>query len=447
LIFSYEGQEEEGFFKNIYELLPSYTFTFNLKTFEFKKWKYYNLKWNSNYEKFSEEKLAKYSNEVRELIFRAVDLRLRSDVAVGTCLSGGLDSSTIACTINELLKSKNIEVIGEYQKVFTASFDDNLTDETKWAQIVVNKIKAQWFKTYPTEESLLKDLDDLIYTQEIPFGSTSIYAQYKVMQITKESGVKVLLDGQGGDELFTGYTSYYPTFFYEILKNFDFKTFFTEYFSLKNSPIDKRSVIRTLKKILAAKIFSKNLVKTGAKKLIKKFKYINPSVYKFSDERMESYLDTFPSSLNEQLYQFITIKNLKTLLKYEDRNSMRFSIEARTPFADDINLIEHVFQLPSVYKIHNGWSKYILRQAMKNILPEEILKRKDKIGFATPEKTWLKTKKDFIINIITENKNIAEDFLNIKLIIQDIKNEKIYKEGFLLWKIINFILWRKKFRV
>jgi len=175
---------------------------------------------------------------------------------------------------------------------------------------------------------LLDDLEDLVYTQEILFGSTSIYAQYKVMKIAKESGFKVVLDGQRGDELFTGYTVYYPVFFYEMLKNLDFRSFIREFLNLNNSPVSKSFVLKSL-------------------------------------------------SLNEQLYQLITGKNLKTLLKYEDRNSMRFSIESRTPFADDINLIEYMFKIPSAYKIHNGWSKYILRQSMKDILPKQILNRKE----------------------------------------------------------------------
>jgi len=143
LIFGYEEQEEEDFLKGIYELFPSYAFILDLKSFDSKKWKYYNLNWTDSYESFDGQKLKKYSEDVKELIFNSVALRLRADVSVGTCLSGGLDSSTIACTINELLKAERLEVIGEHPKVFTTSYNDKSVDESHWAKVVVDKIKAQ----------------------------------------------------------------------------------------------------------------------------------------------------------------------------------------------------------------------------------------------------------------------------------------------------------------
>ncbi|MFN3995908.1 MAG: asparagine synthase (glutamine-hydrolyzing), partial [bacterium] len=215
LVFGYEEQYPLSFFKNIYPLKPSYNFIFNLKNFELKFFRYYELEFNNRYEKFDQEKFLKSCQKVKELIFEAVNLRLRSDVSIGSCLSGGLDSTTIVCTINEIMKKNFIENIGEKQKVFTAVFKGEDIDESKWAQIVVNKTKTQWFTTNPTFQELWQDIEDIVYYQDIPFGSTSIYAQYRVMKLAKENNVKVLLDGQGGDEVFTGYVLYYPVFTHE----------------------------------------------------------------------------------------------------------------------------------------------------------------------------------------------------------------------------------------
>lgn len=447
LVLGIENLEEEGFYKDILELFPSYAFLLNLKNFEFKRWQYYILSYNPDTGKFNNKELENYKKNVKKLIFCAVDKRLRSDVLVGSCLSGGLDSSTIVCVINELLKSKNIGSVGDIQKVFTASYEDKVVDESNWAKIVVDHTKAEWFRTFPKEEELLKDLDDLIYTQEIPFGSTSIYAQYRVMKLAKENGVKVLLDGQGGDELFTGYHGYYQTFYLELLKNFRVLDLLKEIKNLNNSPINVRYLISSLLKMFTAKTLPRDLVMLIYSIFLNRFKYINREFFNENRFIIEQTIEKLPNSLNQHLYQFITGKNLKTLLKYEDRNSMRFSIESRTPFADDRDLIEYMFKIPSVYKIHNGWSKYILRESMQGILPEQIRLRKDKIGFATPEKKWINSNKDLFISIIKENRHLLDDFLNVELVLQDFKNGSVFKEGFFIWRVINLLLWRLKFKI
>ncbi len=148
-------------------------------------------------------------------------------------------------------------------------------------------------------------------------------------------------------------------------------------------------------------------------------------------------------SLNRVLYRFFTGDQLKQLLKYEDRNSMRFSIEARTPFSDDINLVEDVFKLPASFKIYRGWSKYLLRQSMKGVLPEEVRLRKDKIGFATPEGYWLGQLKDRLREYITDD---VCDILDVEKIRND-WDRLIASQGQTgitdLWRLICFMVWKK----
>ncbi|ACN98141.1 asparagine synthase [Sulfurihydrogenibium azorense Az-Fu1] len=416
-----EEQGEESFFKGIRELKPSYNIVLNLNNFEFKLHKYYELLYYDKFEKYNPEKEKKYISEIRELIFEAIRLRLRSDASVGSCLSGGLDSSTIVCVMNEIIKNQHLSQVGDYIKCFTASYKDDKVDESNWAKIVVESTKSQWIRTFPTEKELIEDLEDLIYTQDIPFGSTSIYAQYRVMKAAYESGVKVLLDGQGGDELFTGYTGYFPTYYRELIKNFDFTDLINEIKNVNNSPIDIKSIIKMAIKSELGKFLTFPKIRDF---LIKRISYpislLNPEFYKEFSYRIKDRQEKIPNSLNQQLHQLITGFSLKRLLRYEDRNSMRFSIESRTPFADDINLIEYCFEIPSVYKIHNGFSKYVLRQAMDGVLPEQIRKRVDKVGFATPEEKWLRINKGFVEDIMFES-HILKDIANI----QKLKNDCI----------------------
>jgi asparagine synthase (glutamine-hydrolysing) len=443
LVFGWQEIEEEGFFKGIFELQPSFAFVYNISDGSFKKWKYYTLKYIDKWEKFNSRKLVRYAQEVKDLIFKAVSLRMRSDVSIGTCLSGGLDSSTIVCVINNLLLGNDISQIGDRQKVFTASYETRSVDESKWAEIVVKTTKTEWHRTYPKAEDLLNDIEDLVYYQEIPFGSTSIYAQYRVMKLAKENGIKVLLDGQGGDELFAGYPAYYRAFFAEIMKNKDVRFFFKEVKMLKNSPINLKVLVNYLVRLFVVKTFPEQFLNLILQKALVKDKYINREFLEENKMRLAEIKEKALTSLNQMLWEYMVKINLKTLLRYEDRNSMRFSIEARTPFADDIQLIEYVFNIPSIYKIHNGWSKYLLREAMKNVLPEEIRLRRDKIGFATPEYFWLMEIKDELKYKFTSK---LRDYINVDILLKDWDKmlEKQNKHGVTtIWRFINLAIWEE----
>ena len=445
LVLNLYEHEEEGFFKNIFELQPSYAFHYYLSTNTMKKWKYYSLSYTDRWEDFDQERLNRYVTSIREFLSNAVSLRLRSDVPVGTCLSGGIDSSTIVCLINRMLEKDAMDQVGERQKVFTASYEDQAIDESKWAKIVVDRTKTSWYQTFPKSNELMDDLEDLVYTQDIPFGSTSIYSQYRVMKLAKGNGVKVLLDGQGGDELFTGYQLYYGPFFAEMLRALDVDSLMRELVSLKNSPTNMKALSLSL-----VKLFVKRLMPRIFKELIRKLRkreinYLSAELFRDNKDRLTVARDMVATSLNQMLYQYISWLSLKPLLRYEDRNSMRFSIEARAPFADDINLIEYVFQIPSIYKIYCGWSKYLLRAATEGVLPEAIRIRKDKIGFATPEYSWVNEMKEFFNTYMTHD---LEEFLKVEKIKKDWDSliQSQVRTGITdVWRLINLAVWKKVF--
>jgi asparagine synthase (glutamine-hydrolysing) len=287
------------------------------------------------------------------------------------------------------------------------------------------------------------DLEDLAYTQDIPFGSTSIYAQFRVMKLAQENGIKVLLDGQGGDELFTGYQPYYGTFVIEMLKAFAISDFIREIRSLNHSPVDLKNLF-----LYSIKPLYGTLMPSSVKRLIlnmkrKETNYLNTDFWKANKDRLNIIRGKITTSLNKMLYEYISGLSLKPLLRYEDRNSMRFSIEARTPFADDIDLIEYVFQIPSAFKIYCGWSKYLLRAATEGVLPEGIRRRKDKIGFATPEYSWLNQMKEVFKSYIT---NDISEFIDVKKMQEDwdkLTQGQAQSGITNLWRFINLAIWRK----
>ena len=448
--------DNDTFFDDISELQPSHCFIYNLNKRKLTIERYYDLKYYNKYEKFNEKKNIEYIEGVKERVISAVDLRLNADVTVGSCLSGGVDSSSIVCTINDLLKSKSYYSIGSKQGVVTACYNNSIIDESNWAKIAADHVSADWHKVFPQKEELENDLSDLIYTQDFPFGSTSIYAQYRVMKTAKEAGLKVMLDGQGGDELFTGYTPYYYTFFIEAKKNRDYNLLRNEQNFIQNTPLpndtdifslNKNSLISFIKQYIPN---IKRLIPRSIKNKIKKMLNIPNNVppEKYIKVKEKLYINYSYTTLNQMLYTLMSYTSLPQLLKYEDRNSMRFSIESRTPFADDIDLIEYVFSIPSVYKIHNGWSKYLLRESMSGIIPDVIKTRTDKIGFETPEYDWLKSIKPFIIN--NSNNPYLNEIINMPLLEKnwDELFAKQNKRGITdIWILINYILWFNIFKV
>jgi asparagine synthase (glutamine-hydrolysing) len=447
LAFSGFNLVEESFFKGIYELAPAHAFNYDLSKDEMRKWKYYTLPWQENWETFSQEKSLEYIRQIKDLIFDAVRKRLRSDVPVGSALSGGIDSSSIVCVISQIMAKESHLSVGHRQRVFTVGFPGKSVDESNWAKQAAHHSKAQYFQTVPTPVDFLEDIEDFTYYQDTPFGPPTAYAHYRVMRLAKENGVKVLLDGQGADELFTGYTMYYPVFYYQLLKHLHIKDFSREMRYIKNAPIMKRGLIVDLIKQIRRSMIPYSLIR---KYRLKQKGYrclLSRNFWEQYKKRIDLIQVRDFNSLNAMLQEFFTWQKLGNLLKYEDRNSMRFSIESRTPFADSLNLIEYVFGIPAIYKIHNGWSKFLLRESMKGILPEEIRIRTDKKGFFVPDADWLTYLKNRLRDYLNDD---LEEFVNIamvkKLLDQGLENTG-YDTIRTLWNIITLGVWRHVFAI
>lgn len=302
----------------------------------------------------------KMAERLKELLYDSVRLRLRSDVPVGTCLSGGIDSSTIVAIINVLMQKEGEGSVGNSQNTFSACFSDKRYDESEYIDEIISATGVSAHKVSPLTEELLADLKNLIYMQDEPFFNISIYAQYRVMQLASKN-VKVVLDGQGADEQLAGYLGYLGAYFR----------------SLKGHPFI------LLKEICCAMRIHYDFIFSVPKQLLarrKRRSYILGDIPPVS---------RYCGTLDEVLQKELTNSNLQALLHYEDRNSMAFSIESRVPFLD-YRLVEYLASLPLDQKIRHGVTKYILRKAIAGLVPEKIRCRMDKMGFVTPEETWMK---------------------------------------------------------
>lgn len=443
LVRGREEGDEHSIFKGVFELPPSHSFEYDCDSGLFRTKRYYTLAFNDSWEFFDSDKYADLTAEVRHRVFRSIEMRLRSDVPVGTCLSGGIDSSSIVCVVNELIRKKDLDQIGEKQKVFTASYKTYEGDESKWAECVVNKTKTSWHRTFPSADDLLNDLEDLVWLQDTPFGSTSIYAQYRVMKLAKENGVKVLLDGQGGDEVFTGYLVYYRALFMEMMANRGFFDVARQIRQLRNAPIALKALILSVGKHSVQSMIPgvmKEMLRRVAKRSNPYIREDFSRAYSYRN-RVDEY--EVPNTVNGTLHSLMTGTYLKTLLRYEDRNSMHFSLESRTPFADDIDLIEYMFQVPSVYKMRDCWSKSLLRDSMRDVIPQEIRMRRDKIGFSTPERSWLSEIKGELRNYMTAN---VDDYFNTGKVLKDwdsLFDSRQPEIRNFVWKLLNYSIFTR----
>jgi asparagine synthase (glutamine-hydrolysing) len=432
-LFAAMEEEEEGMFKGILELFPSHSLTVDLKSSELKKWKYYTLPYSDKYADpdFSPES----SKEITMHDFLdSIKLRLRSDVEVASCLSGGLDSSSIVSAISRLT--------GKGLNTFTTAFKDTSIDESSWAKIVSDHTHSNAHYTYPTSPELLKDLHNLVYCQDIPIWSTSTYAQFRVMRLIKENGIKVALDGQGGDELFGGYGSYYFYYLCDVLKNSGVNEFIKQ--AKATGQLKRYFSQLFLKKYLGMLPLSIQL--NFHLKIHPELKYLNCSFLKRNIDRLRKEKDNY--NLNEALNKDFNNSLLKCYLKCEDRCSMWHSVESRTPFSDDINLIEYVFSLPSSVKIVNGELKTLMRKSMRGITPDAILDRQDKKGYMTPNRQWIAEIRNDVKHLF-DNPALSE-FLDTKKILRDYEllfNQPGKPDDGRIFKLIAFAKWMEVFGI
>lgn len=372
------------------------------------------------------QQIAKFGH----LLTESVQRRLISEVPVGSCLSGGLDSSSITILINKLLKEKvsEAESVGKIQNTFSAIFPGGVNDEKKYIDAVCASTSVNEHTVSPQPEELFQDIQDFVKTQEEPTISSGPYAQYQVMRLAHNK-VTVLLDGQGADEMMAGYMPYFFVYLRQLFKN-------KQFILLINECLASSDVVIKYFGQAVIKLFIKRGNSEIDRVLSKHF------TEQHSNEKFSVVTDNLKSRLLEDIFHH----SLPSLLRYEDRNSMRYSIEGRVPFLD-FTLIRYLFSLPDSAIIQSGWNKYILREAMKGKLPELIRSRRNKIGFTTPEKAWFLRMKNKIYSLFLSESFQSRPYFNGKAVLALFQQfiEGKYDDTLLFWRLMNAELWLREF--
>ena len=417
LRFNYSDHTKETFFENIMQVEPNSYMIFNRNGLSVNRY------WSIEEEKISGE-------EIEKRLKAAIGLRLRSDVEVGSLLSGGVDSSVILGIIDQNKLSKSFQT-------FSAVFDEEKYSEKSYVDIFnVKHININKHFIYPSPQQLPSMMDDLIYTQEEPFRSLAVYSQYEIYKnIKRDTKVKVLLNGQGADEIFAGYSKYYYIYLFELLLERKMVIFWNELNALSiNQNLSRVYILKRIFIDMIGRFFRKS-DKYG---IFKKSFHLSKPHRRFS------------SLLKNSLWDSLTFSALREYLRYEDRNSMQHSLESRLPFLD-YNLVNGAFSLPNTCKIRDGSSKFILREIAKGKIPDKILSRKDKMGFVSPQELWQKDilKNEFDEVFIDIHKNGLFGFIDHERVYEiyvDYTNEKFNDWAF-IWRIYCLYKWKKHWRL
>ena len=337
-------------------------------------WRY----WTPDYTRVNEISETAATTEFAERLSKSVRMRLRSDVPVGTSLSGGLDSSAIVCLVAGMKDAAGVVT----QNTFSGRFDnDPALSEGPWIDLVTAHSDTHAHSVTPDPLRLIDESQLLHWHQEEPFLSASIYLQWCVMRLASEQRTTVLLDGQGADELLAGYQSYFPSHQLDLIDRWRLVTAAKE-----TGRFTRRLRAAAASYPESARRFNAEIALTQ-RDLALAFVRRRPVYH-------EPYTVGMPPAhpgmrLRRQLAEQLLFNSLPMLLRYADRNAMAFSRETRFPFLDH-ELVEWCMALPNSMLVRDGWQKYVLRKSMAGVLPPETQWRVDKVGYAAPLDNWLR---------------------------------------------------------
>lgn len=383
------------------------------------------------------------ADRLRELFLESIQLHLRSDVPIGVALSGGIDSSSIVMAMR-YLQGRAFEL-----HTFSYVADDAAISEEVWIDLVSRAAGAIVHKAHIAAGEGLADLQHLIEAQDEPFGSTSIYAQYRVFRLAHEVGIKVMLDGQGADELLAGYRYYLAARLVSLLRQARWSE--ARDFLLRASQWPGAGTCWLL--FRAADYLVPQWLQGPMRRWIGR-ELVPPwlNATWFAERGIAPKSLNYARSgevLREQLFHTLTETSLPHLLRYEDRNSMAFSIESRVPFLTP-ELMSFVLSLPEEYIIsRDGTSKAIFRKAMRGIVPDPVLDRQDKIGFVTPERSWLMVLHPWVEGTLKSETAAQIPALNLKEMRRELEGLLEGHKPFdsRVWRWLNLIEWSRLFEV
>jgi asparagine synthase (glutamine-hydrolysing) len=435
---------EGTMFKNIFKVQPGHFMTLDLKSWKVNTVKY----WEPNFKTDQYHTEEYFIVELRKVLNKTISQQLRSDVPIGTYLSGGVDSSFVTILASQMLDNQI--------KSFSGAFHEGPEfNELEYARAAAEAANAELYEVFPTEQEFIDLLPTLIYHLDEPVAGPGLFPQYIVSKLASKH-VKVILGGQGGDEIFGGYARYMVAYLEQAIKGaiYESNEEGEHIVSLKsilpNLPA-LRQYIPMMKSFWNDGAFEPmdrryyNLInRMGATKNFLHPEFIrgrcddsifNKFSFYFNNPDTKSYFN--------KMTHFDMFGSLPGLLQVEDRVSMSVSIESRVPILDR-RIVDLISRMPARMKFKGGEMKYLLKRTIKDILPEKIMNRKDKMGFPVPLHIWSKNKaKGFILDTLLSKKSKERNILDTHYIEKLVNSEQPFSRG--LWGLLSLEIWYNQF--
>lgn len=435
---------DKTLFKDIKKLEPGYAFSATLEQGKvaLNVYQYWDVEYNID-EEHSEEW---FVDHLSSLLEDSVRLRLRSDVPLGGHLSGGLDSSSIACMASSMLE-------GIPFKTFTGAFREGQQfDETRYAKMVSEAAGTEYHEVYPSGEEFMQILPKLMYHMDEPLAGPGLVPQYYVSKLASEH-VKVVLGGQGGDEIFVGYARYMVAYLEKCLSGAINQTQNQQKYA-----VSLDSIVPNLPVLQSYTPMLQNLWKDGLFgaqderyfRLIDRtegtkglFNPIGDGSYSpFASFQKVFNREGLHSMINRMTY-FDLKASLPALLHVEERTSMSVSLESRVPLLD-YRIIELLATIPPNIKFSNGRMKHLFKQSVKSFVPEPIYNRKDKMGFPVPVQQWFGgVAKDFVHDVLLSQRTKERGLFHMPAVEAAVAGQGQY--GRAVWGLICLELWHRIF--
>lgn len=423
-----DHQADETMVAGIKRLPPAHAMTWRPNT-AIVFHRYWKLDISEQLETPPEER-ASLTEEFHHRFKESVLLHLRSDVPVGTCLSGGLDSSSIVCTVSDELRRQGTWR-DDWQHTFSACFDEPRFDERPYIKVVSAATGCRTHFVFPSGERLREEFDNWLWHQEEPVGGCGAYSQFCVARHAREHGIKVLLDGQGADEQLAGYRKFILVYLRQLVKAGHYFRALQEAAAFFSSP----AILRT------------SSFMDGRRYLLSSI----PEVAQLwpGDLPPERPVTLgLGNSMGRRIEADLTRFSLPILLRVEDRNTMAFGVESRLPFVDH-PFVEWLATLPADMRLRSGWTKRILRDALVGIIPEQVRTRKSKLGFETPNSEWLAGPLDNWLRSTLDNARHLAELLDLggvkQLLSRHALGERSPATDRLLFRLAIYESWARQF--
>jgi len=435
LLWGNIGMFDQYFFDGIHSVEPSHYVRYEIETNRLSVERYYTLPYNRSKTSYHAASEKIHAEKLRTLIADSVHQNLslfEGPLAIG--VSGGMDSSTLLCMSRQTDPSKTL--------VAYTTTDDDAGGEACWAEKLVRHTGVEWIKVGCTANDIIEKLDSVNGAHSAPAYNPSTITQYRIMEEIGRQGQCVFIDGQGGDEMLGGYPAYYPLFLQSLRRNGEWGKWWNELMQVGNTGLTSREMlVRRLK--LSAKWLYYTQQKIAQKKRKHSYESLMPDVRDHYFAHPLPVLTIRKEVLNDALFESYTVF-LGNILRWGEHSASSQGIECVMPLSDHPDLTEFVFSIPSAFKIHDGWNKYLLRKAMEGIVPDEICRRRQKMGFYYPEQKWLNEIGKPMIDRL-RNMEDPDGCINKKYILENINTlytsaNPLYQQ--FIFRCYSYLLWR-----